>query len=184
MTGRSLLLATALLAASAGLASADPAAYLLDIDPPPAAIGSLRFLGATTIPNDAHVGGSLVGGLSGLDYNPKHDIWAVVSDDKSEHAEARFYLASIKLTEGAPQVRLFTKTTFGRENGELFPNAKTGGEVVDPESIRFDPTGKAFWWTSEGDRKLGLSPFIRKTEPNGIYLATFPLPPLFAVHKD
>ena len=187
MPGRTLLLAAALLALCAGTAAADgrkditfhPEAPWIG----PTTIGSLRFLGATTIPNDKKAG-ALVGGLSGLDYDPRSGMWVFVSDDKSEHGPARFYPGIIELTKDGPEVTLFHMTTFGQENGALFPDAKTGGEVVDPESIRFDPSGRAVWWTSEGDRKLGLSPFLRKAELNGAYLASFPLPPIFTVHKD
>src|SRR5690349_15169328 len=74
MLGRSLLVAALFLAAS-GAASAEPNT-----------IGSLRFLGATIIPNDAQVDGTLVGGLSGLDYDPASGTWAIISDDKSDKA--------------------------------------------------------------------------------------------------
>ena len=64
-------------------------------------IGSLRFLGAANISNDTEVDGTLVGGLSGLDYDPVSGKWAIISDDKSDHAPARFYLARIALDRGA-----------------------------------------------------------------------------------
>src|SRR5690348_1165690 len=94
MSGRTLLLAAFLLAAAGG-ASAEPNL-----------VASLRFLGATTIPNDTKVDGTLVGGLSGLDYNPASGTWAVISDDKSDKAPARFYLGRIDVSEGAPKVTL------------------------------------------------------------------------------
>jgi len=188
MPCRTLLLAAALLACCAGTAAADESKVItLHPEAPwigPTTIGSLRFLGATAIPNDKEEENTLVGGLSGLDYDPRSGTWVIVSDDRSEHAPARFYHAIIELAKGTPEVTLLGKTTFGQENGALFPDAKTGGEVVDPESIRFDPSGRGVWWTSEGDRKLGLSPFLRKTEGNGVYLANFPLPAMFTMHKD
>ncbi len=146
-------------------------------------VGSLRFLGAATVPNDAEVDGTLVGGLSGLDYDPASQQWAIISDDKSDHAPARFYLAHIALDGSAPKVTLEHAVLFRQQDGSPYPNAKAGGEVPDPESIRFDPSGKALWWTSEGDRKLGLSPFIRETAPDGTFMANFPVPDQFAMHK-
>ena len=173
MPGRILLLATVLLAISAGAASAQPNT-----------IGSLRFLGASTIPNDAQVDGTLVGGLSGLDFSPALGQWAIISDDKSDKAPARFYWARIDLSAGAPKVTLEHVVTLQQADGTSYPSAKAGGEVPDPESIRFDPSGKGLWWTSEGERKLGLAPFLRETALNGMFMASRAMPPIFAVNKD
>jgi hypothetical protein len=148
-----------------------------------ATIVALRFLGASTVPNDAEIDGTLVGGLSGLDYDPASQEWAIISDDKSDHAPARFYLAHIAVGGGAPQVTLEHAVMLREPDGSPYSGAKVGGEVPDPESIRFDPSGKALWWTSEGDRKLGLSPFIRETAPDGKFMADLLVPPMFAIHK-
>jgi len=147
-------------------------------------IASLHFLGATTIPNDATVDGALVGGLSGLDYDPASGQWVIISDDKSDKAPARFYRAGIDLSDGAPKVVLEHAVLLQQADGKPYPNAKAGGEVPDPESIRFDPSGAALWWTSEGDRKLGLSPFVRETAPDGKFIANLALPEMFTIHKD
>jgi hypothetical protein len=178
MPGRTLLLATALLTAAlltawAGGASAQPNA-----------IGSLRFLGATTIPNDATVDGTLVGGLSGLDYDPATGAWAIISDDKSDEASARFYLGRIDLAEGVPKVELDHAVVLRQADGKPYPNAEAGGEVPDPESIRFDPSGSAVWWSSEGDRSRGVSPFVRETGIDGTFIANLAVPSMFAVSKD
>jgi hypothetical protein len=166
---RPLLIAAAATLLAADIATADPSAT----------IGGLRFLGATVIPNDAEVDGMLVGGLSGIDYDPASQRWAIISDDKSDHAPARFYLAHIDIGSGAPKVTLEHAVPFHEQDGSLYPNTKTGGEVPDPESIRFDPSGKALWWTSEGSGKLKLTPFIRETAPDGTFMANFPVPAMF-----
>lgn len=172
MPSRTLFLAGALLAGSIGIAAADPGT-----------IGSLRFLGATTVPNDAEVDGTLVGGLSGLDYNPATGLWAIVSDDKSERAPARFYLARIDLTAGAPKVSFERAVILQQADGKPYPNTETGGDVPDPESIRFDASGSALWWSTEGDRKLGLSPFVRKAQLDGEFIAELALPAMFTIDK-
>jgi hypothetical protein len=172
MSGRTLLLAAFLLAAAGG-ASAEPNS-----------VGSLRFLGAATIPNDAQVDGTLVGGLSGLDYNPATGKWAIISDDKSDKAPARFYLGRIDVSEGAPKVTLEHAVVLLQADGKPYPNAKTGGEVPDPESIRFDPSGSALWWSTEPDRKLGVAPFVRETGLDGKFMANLSLPSMFALGKD
>ena len=173
MPSRSLLLAAVLLAAC----TTSKGVELNGIE-------TLRFLGATTVPNDASVDGTLVGGLSGLDYSPATGAWAIISDDKSEKAPARFYLAQIDLSGGAPKVSLNPAVLLQQADGKPYPNAKVGGEVPDPESIRFDPSGSALWWSSEGDRKLGVSPFVRETGLDGKFLAGLSVPTMFAIHKD
>lgn len=142
-------------------------------------IGSLRFLGAANISNDTEVDGTLVGGLSGLDYDPVSGKWAIISDDKSDHAPARFYLARIALDRGAPQVSFDRAVMLRQEDGTAYPNTKKGGEVPDPESIRFDPSGKALWWTSEGSGKLKLMPFVREAAPDGKFMAKLAVPAMF-----
>jgi hypothetical protein len=150
----------------------------------PNSIGSLRFLGATTIQNDFQLDGTLVGGLSGLDYDPATGTWAIVSDDKSDKAPARFYLGRIDLTEGAPKVTLDHAVVLQQADGKPYPNSKTGGEVPDPESIRFGASGSDLWWSSEGDRKLGVSPFVRETGLDGKFIANLPVPSMFTISKD
>lgn len=173
MLARTLLFSTALVAAFGHAACAE----------------SLKFLGATTIPYDAEVDGTPVGGLSGLDFNPDLGQWAIISDDKSDKAPARFYWARIDLSAGAPKVTPEHAVTLQQADGKPYPNSKDpsvqkGGEVPDPESIRFDPAGKGLWWTSEGDRKHGHSPFVREAAMNGEYLTKLEVPSIFAMHKD
>jgi hypothetical protein len=177
LPGRSLLPAVVLLAASAA-ASAEPNT-----------IGSLRFLGAASLANDMQVDGTLVGGLSGLDYDPASGRWAMISDDKSDKAPARFYFGRIELAAGAPKVTLDHAVVLQQADGKPYPSAKdpsvkNGGEVPDPESIRFDPAGKALWWSTEPDRKLGVAAFLRETGLDGKFMANVALPPMFAPGAD
>jgi hypothetical protein len=177
MSGRTLPLAAAFFTAVlfAGLRGASAQ---------PNTIGSLHFLGAATIPFDAQVDGMPVGGLSGIDYNPATGSWAIISDDKSDKASARFYLGRIALADGPPKVSLDHAVVLRQADGEPYPNAKAGGAVPDPESIRFDPSGAALWWSSEADRKRGAAPFVRETALDGRFKGELVLPPIFAVGQD
>jgi len=148
-------------------------------------IGSLRFVGVTTIANDQQFDGTLVGGLSGLDYDPAGDSFIVISDDKSDKAPARLYVVRLRFSFD----RLFSaevtgKTTLLQGNGQPYPNAKAGGELPDPEALRIDPMTGNIWWTSEGDRGRGLNPFLRIVDRNGKQVADVPVPATFAVHAD
>src|SRR4051812_40032011 len=154
------------LAAALALLSSQPV-----LANPKITISGLRFLGATNVSNDKEVDGTLVGGLSGIDYDPLSKKWAIISDDKSDHAPARFYLARIVFEAGKPEVTLERAVMLRQEDGMSYPDARLGGEVPDPESIRFDPSGKALWWISEGSVKPKLTPFVREAAPNGKFMA-------------
>jgi hypothetical protein len=150
-----------------------------------AEIGGLRFIGAATVPNDAMVDGTLVGGLSGIDYDPEADLYYVVSDDKSDKSPARFYTAKLRFDMSRlASAEIRHAVTLLQVDGKPYPDAKTGGDVPDPESIRHDPETGNLWWTSEGDRKLGMSPFLRVATPDGRHAGKVPVPPIFQVNKD
>lgn len=150
-----------------------------------AEIGSLKFIGAVTVPNDATVDGTLVGGLSGIDYDPAADLWYLISDDKSDKNPARFYTAKLAF-DGAhlASVEIAHAVTLLQVDGQPYPSAKIGGDVPDPESIRRDPETGTLWWTSEGDRKLGLSPFLRGAALDGESVGDIPMPAMFHMNRD
>jgi hypothetical protein len=143
-------------------------------------IGSLRFIGAVIVPNDTMVDGTLVGGLSGIDYDAAADLWYLISDDKSEQSPARFYTAKLAFGEDRlVAVDIQHAVTLLQADGKPYPGAKAGGDVPDAESIRRDPRTGDLWWASEGDRKLDLPPFVRVAAPNGAYVGDVPVPPMF-----
>ncbi len=166
--------------AALGLAIAFPAAAQSSAE-----IGALHFIGAVTVPNDTMIDGTLVGGLSGIDYDPDADLWYLISDDKSDKNPARFYTATLTFDKAhLASVDIGHAVTLLQADGQPYPNAKTGGEVPDPESIRRDPETGDLWWTSEGDRKLGLSPFLRAAAPDGKHVADLAVPEVFTMNKD
>jgi hypothetical protein len=171
-------------AASAIAALCFLVACALPARPQPQEVGRLRFIGSVVLPNDTIVDGTLVGGLSGIYYDPKTDLWYLPSDDKSEKSPARFYVGKLAF-KGAElaSVDIQHAVTLLQADGKPYPDAKAGGEVPDPESIRRDPKTGNLWWTSEGDRKLGLSPFLRVAAPDGKFVVTVPTPAMFRMNK-
>lgn len=144
-----------------------------------------KFIGAVTVPNDQMVDGTLVGGLSGIDYDASTDLWYLIADDKSDKNPARFYTAKLAFNKaGLSAVTIQHAVTLLQADGTPYPNAKSSGEVPDPESIRRDPETGNLWWTSEGDRKLGLSPFLRVAAPDGKHVSDVPTPEIFTMNKD
>jgi len=153
-------------------------------------VGQLTFIGEQRIANDAKFDETLVGGLSGIDYNPRTHQWILISDDRSDNAPARFYTAKLKYdTKSFYSVELTGMTAFKQQDGTTYPNKKgymanKQGIVPDLESIRFDPHNNTIWYTSEGDRSLGFNPSIFQASLKGKYLASLQVPIAFQMNPS
>lgn len=148
-------------------------------------VSSIELLGEYDLSNLTMVDGTLVGGLSGIDYDPSTGQWAIISDDRSQNNPARFYNAELAYgADGFESVTITGENTLLQADGQPYPNSTDGGNVPDPESIRFDPATGGYWWTSEGDRNLGINPSLNLTDANGQTVQSFALPEAFDVHPD
>jgi hypothetical protein len=148
-------------------------------------IGSLRFIGEQDVPNDLTVDETLVGGLSGIDYDPATGNWLAISDDRSQNGAARFYTLTLDYdADGFNSVNVESQTTLLQADGLPYPNADAGGDVPDPESIRIDPVDGGIWWTSECDQELGTQPLVRAVDGTGAQIADFTVPEIFATHPE
>jgi hypothetical protein len=181
-----LVFACALLAACAPAVVAPPAQSA--IRPVVHSIAGLRFIGEQRLPLRMAFEGSVVGGLSGIDYDPRSGNWILESDDRSEIGPARFYTARLRYDErGFDAVTLTGVNLFRQADGSNYPSpaafasAGGAGEVPDIETIRYDPLDDSIWYASEGSRKLGLDPFVRHARGDGAYLGTLPVPAMFNV---
>ena len=143
----------------------------------PSGIGKLSVLATATLPRQATNTLIDFGGISGLDYSPQAQRWVMISDDRSQRAPARFYEADIRYdAAGFSRLDVLRVQPLRQADGGYFPSKRESGEVPDAESIRIDPCQGGLVWSSEGDRKLGLDPFIRRTTLDGRYSGTIPLP--------
>lgn len=150
----------------------------LTMPAPGAEQARLRLIGEQRIPHRMMFDGTVVGGLSGIDYDARSKLWVMASDDRSEFSPARFYTA--RLDYDASQfraVKLEAVHLFRQADGSTYP--AQDGEVADIEAVRVDPQDGSIWYASEGSGKLGLSPFVRQASGNGGYRATLPLPDMF-----
>lgn len=145
----------------------------------------LNYLGGTTLAREPTGVLQDFGGISGMDRDAATGTWYLLSDDRSARAPARFYTADIDVdASGAPAVRVTGIVPLRQADGSVFPNVKQGGEVPDPEGLRIDPQGGDLVWSSEGDRKLGLSPFVRRAARDGRFINEVPLPENLRVHRE
>ncbi len=149
----------------------------------------LRLIGETTVPHRLVFQGTVIGGLSGLDYDAARDLWVALSDDRSDLQPARFYTLRLPVSAdrlGPPEWQ--QAVTLRQPDGSPFPRRQRGGAasdspngpVADPESIRWHPRTGNLLWSSEGDGRLGQPPFIREMATDGRHLREFTLPPLLA----
>lgn len=139
---------------------------------------SLSYLGNYDIPTGFMENGVEVGGLSGIDFNPSTGRYIAISDDRSEKAPARFYDLDIDVdANGLKGVAVVDHVTLKDKDGQPFAIKK-----VDGESIRLGKDG--IYWTSEGDGKALLPPFVRVANRDGSFLREFSLPDGFAPTAD
>ena len=135
-----------------------------------------RLIGEATLPHRMDVQGTVVGGLSAIDYDPASGLYVLVSDDRSQLNPARFYTARIALTAtGLGTPVLHSVTPLLRADGSPFPNsrrAQAHEEVPDPEAIRWLPSGNLLW-TSEGAVTRGMGPALYESQADGRWVKEF-----------
>jgi hypothetical protein len=173
---RAAVLAAALAVAACASIGAAP-------EPTPSGRYEFRLLGQHTFAHRLEFGGTTVGGLSGIDYDPKTDRYFIISDDRSHFAPNRFYVARLSIDErGFHEAVLDGVVTLLAPDDHPYPES-----FADSEAIRFDPATGTLWWTSEGARKLKsrlIDPFVRRSSLDGRYLGELPLSPMFHITAE
>src|SRR5215213_6565717 len=145
----------------------------------------LRFLGKYDLPHKMQFRNTTVGGLSGIDYNHKKNIYYLICDDRSAINPARFYTAKIFVNEkGIDSVKFIDVVSLLQPNGNIYPNSKQDPyHTPDPEGIRYNPQKNELVWTSEGERIIKKNdtvladPSVIIISPDGKFKDSFVLPP-------
>lgn len=138
---------------------------------------TLRLVGMQQLPPDLSVGGTLVGGISGMDYDARNDEWLLASDDRGQHAPARFYRAHITFdTRQVEPVAVKQAVTLRQRDGSIYPAWGQPGVSADIESLRIDPVDGSIWYASEGDRQARVPSFVRRAGADGAYAGELPYP--------
>lgn len=144
----------------------------------------LHFLDEYVIPFQFQFDSTLVGGLSGIDYDPGSKRFFSISDDRSDINPSRFYTYQIAIKNDRIDTIAFLKNTFLKnKSGNFFPSsARQIIGAVDPEALRKNPWTNNFVWTSEGERIVTAkdtvleNPKIFVSDSLGNYIDTFQLP--------
>ena len=136
------------------------------------------------IPFDKTFQNTKVGGLSGIDYDKKNDLYYLICDDRSVHNNSRFYTAKIPLLENKIQSIDFqnviilkneSRTAYGNWNST--PNTS-----ADPEDIRFNQKTNTLIWSSEGarvvtgEKQVLQNPSLNFMDFKGNFLGNVTLP--------
>ncbi|TBO44916.1 esterase-like activity of phytase family protein [Pedobacter kyonggii] len=154
-------------------------------------ISSVKFLDEYIMPLNPIFQNTVVGGLSGIDYDVKQNQYYMISDDPSQRSPARIYTAQIDIKENKiDTVRVTGVTYILQENGKPYPKYGTDKTVKpDGESVRYNPLTKQLLWSSEGERlfKDGdttiVQPSLTFISIDGKFLDTIPMPKGFHFTK-
>jgi len=144
-------------------------------------INSIKYINTYSIPFDLTFKNTVVGGLSGIDYDRKHDLFYLISDDRGEKNPARFYVAKIILqSTGIERLQFIEVQYFLQPDGQVYPGNKK--DRPDPESIRMNAKTGLLAWSSEGERTFEkkdtflTDPAIITIDLQGKYRSRFTLP--------
>ncbi|MEH2391651.1 MAG: esterase-like activity of phytase family protein [Nostoc sp.] len=122
-------------------------------------VSSIEFIGEATLPKGLIFKKTEVGGLSGITYDAKNNLYYAISDDRGKKAAARFYTLKIDLSKGELQkgkVLPVSVTTLLNENGQTFRPGES-----DTEGIALTNKATVFI-SSEGDTGKLINPFIKE----------------------
>jgi len=138
----------------------------------------LELLGEADLPPDLEIDGTLVGGLSGLAYDPGCQLFYAISDDRGYVAPPRFYTLRIVWSEGKPRAEILEATLLRNTDAGVFERG-----VLDPEGIALDANG-ALYMSSEGGPDRGAAPFVARMTFGGVLLGEFELPAYYLPRAD
>ena len=155
---------------------------------PEKSVASLKLIGQQILPRRMEYQGTVVGGLSGIDYDAANKRFVLISDDRTttdSSTAPRFYTVSLAFSETSfSGVQFLSAVTMKQPDGSVFPKVPSLS-AADPESVRVDPVSGSLVWTSEGERTLSttpqriIDPFIREMRPDGSYVREYGLPAMF-----
>ncbi|WP_284743463.1 esterase-like activity of phytase family protein [Amycolatopsis sp. RTGN1] len=146
----------------------------------------VRLLGEQIVPNSLLFQGTVVGGLSSIDHDPRTGGYALICDDRSAINPARFYTATFPVSADGVGPVTFTGTKpLLRPDGTPYPpltqndpSKPQNEQTIDPEELRVDPWTGDYYWSQEGERTATtlIDPSIREARRDGKYVRDLPIP--------
>ncbi|AKG24299.1 esterase-like activity of phytase family protein [Calothrix sp. 336/3] len=152
------------------------------IPTPALEITGIDFIGSAVLPKNLSFQNTIVGGLSGITYDAKNDLYYAISDDRSQKSPARFYTLKINLTQGKLQnkdVSIVGVTTLLNEQNKTFSPG-----TIDTEGIALTDKSTVYI-SSEGDVASQVNPFIKEFAlATGKEIRNLPIPEKFLPDQD
>jgi hypothetical protein len=147
-------------------------------------IKELRFIDEYIYPGGTELKNTVIGGLSGIDYDAKRGLYYLISDDPSSKGPTRYYTARISISrKGIDSVAFIDMTPLLDPKGEPFTDiTKDRVHSADVEAMRYDFRRDELIWSSEGQRYMRdgkqelEDPAIVIMDRNGRYKDSFALP--------
>lgn len=133
----------------------------------------VRFITQHVVPKGLVVGGTTVGGISGLDYDRRTGKWVLISDDR---VAPRFYEG--KLSRKGVE--------FTDVHSLVGPNGPYAPDTVDPEDVRVDRWTGDLLWSQEGDRTPAtlIDPSVQFSGRDGAFKRGLPTPDELRMKPD
>ncbi|MDF5706864.1 MAG: esterase-like activity of phytase family protein [Nostoc sp. S4] len=145
-------------------------------------ISSIKFIGEVTLPKKLIFKKTEVGGLSGITYDAKNNLYYAISDDRGQKGNTRFYTLKIDLSKGSLQkngIAIINVTSLLNKNSEKFLPGQT-----DTEGIALTNKDSVFI-SSEGDVNKLINPFIKEFSlSSGREITTLLIPNKFLPDKN
>lgn len=153
---------------------------------------SLKLVSSIEIPFDKTFQNTKVGGLSGIDYDVKNDLYYLICDDRSVFNDSRFYTAKIDLAEDKIKNIDFQNVIYLKdEAGKNYGNWNTSPTTAcDPEDMRYNPKNNSLVWSSEGarvvtaDKLILQNPSLNFIDLKGNILGKAKLPKNLEIQKE
>ena len=140
-------------------------------------IKSIEFIGQATLPTGLIFQKTEIGGLSGITYDAKNNLYYAISDDRGQKATPRFYTFTIDLSKGKLSnndvIPVGVTNLLNTSNQPFPPN------TTDTEGIAITNQDTIFV-SSEGDVDKLINPFIKEFAlASGKTISTLPIPDKF-----
>ncbi|MCS4510446.1 esterase-like activity of phytase family protein [Xylophilus ampelinus] len=133
----------------------------------PAFAGSPTLLATIDVSSDKRVGGHVIGGLSGIDFDARSHRLVFIEDGAAAH----FPIAKLIFKAGR-----YGLDWESADRLQMCGDAKSRKQApADGESIRMDVAG-GLVWSSEGRFKAGIGPSVTFAAADGKCRADLPLP--------
>jgi hypothetical protein len=155
-------------------------------------VNSLDFIGEFELPHRQEFDSTVIGGLSGIDYDTRRGVYYLICDDGSDISPARFYTAKIYLSDNAiDSIGFLAVTRMLQKSGKAYPSHKADPfNAPDPEAIRYNPIDDNLVWSSEGERinrsndAILTNPSVNLIKLNGQFIDSFSIPANLYMHAS